>query len=412
MKAMLSVVLALILSLAPMNMDTNQPMAFEEEDLIFEIHRDSKGHEQYQLTKEQLLLPTEELIDEILTYPYLVELFCSNTPDVSAYDSLVRNYNGLAELQTREDAASVMILKLKEAIIEPNCLSDLYLMILLSEPIYQSRLTASERTILNQTIDSRDDTKTAILKSTQDDINNSANTYSSREIAFTVNGFSYVHSNRYAMTTGGSAVSLYSALSDYSESEKTAIANNTASLLGIEVLGCATSKYNCHSYAWYQKSTLNSYWVATISDFQADAHCTQIANARVGAIVVYLDQNYQPLHSAVISSINGSIIMCKSKWGADGLFEHAINNVPAAYSYNGSSIRYRIYDYDKNHSCTVTVDDESTHTRVCYICGWSATETHVINNITGRCVTCGYSGSTTIRIAVAEQKKFFMHEVD
>ncbi|MBE6983249.1 MAG: hypothetical protein E7435_03060 [Ruminococcaceae bacterium] len=62
----------------------------------------------YQLSNEQLNAPTDRLVDIILSYPYLVDLFCgSGTKDV-AYDLLKENFNGLAELEKRTDALPVL----------------------------------------------------------------------------------------------------------------------------------------------------------------------------------------------------------------------------------------------------------------------------------------------------------------
>ena len=66
----------------------------------------------YQLSNEQLNEPTDRLVDIVLCYPYLVDLFCSSGTKDDAYDLLKENFNGLAELEDRADALPVLRAKL------------------------------------------------------------------------------------------------------------------------------------------------------------------------------------------------------------------------------------------------------------------------------------------------------------
>lgn len=102
---------------------------------------------QYQLTQEQLNAPTDVLIDYILEYPYLVDLFCSNSPTVNAYAKLCEMFNGLSELENRDDAAAVMLARLSVMTIaeaEDDTLDSMYLQMLLAVPIYSMQLTEEE----------------------------------------------------------------------------------------------------------------------------------------------------------------------------------------------------------------------------------------------------------------------------
>ena len=103
----------------------------------------------WQLTTEELKAPTEELVKSILASPYLLELFCCSSSDHDTYASLTTCFNGLPELENREDASSVMLSLLERLTVypkEPGNLDQSYLHALLSEPIYFNRLTDSEKT--------------------------------------------------------------------------------------------------------------------------------------------------------------------------------------------------------------------------------------------------------------------------
>lgn len=103
----------------------------------------------WQLTSAELNAPTEELVRSILESPYILGLFASSSSDHDTYASMRTYFNGLPELESREDASSVMLSLLEEITtspIEPGSLDMSYLHYLLSEPIYFNRLTDSEKT--------------------------------------------------------------------------------------------------------------------------------------------------------------------------------------------------------------------------------------------------------------------------
>lgn len=104
----------------------------------------------WQLTSAELNSPTEELVRSILESPYLLDFFHSSSFENDPYTSMTTYFNGLPELESREDASSVMLSLLEELTAtpkEPGNLDQSYLHYLLSEPIYFSRLTEREKTI-------------------------------------------------------------------------------------------------------------------------------------------------------------------------------------------------------------------------------------------------------------------------
>lgn len=360
----------------------------------------------YQLSQAQLDAPTDELIDAIMDYPYLVDLFTSSDSSVSAYNSLRESFNGLAELEERADAASVLLTKFIDAettTVYDNLLNSVYLEALLSLPVYFENLSAIEIATYSQISETSALIPKAEATQSVTDTPNLSGTYSSSSVAFTVNGFSYTRSNTNGSTTCGNIVPLYTALSDYSSTEKQSIAEGTASKYGIDLLGYATSMYNCHSYAWYYSSTSNLSWVSDISPYTSDSHCTVLSAPSVGSIAVYLNSSNQCVHSAIVTSVDGNNVMCKSKWGSNGLFEHHISNVPSGYQYSSTYVKCVFFSYARYHTCSVTIDNLSTHTRVCSVCGWTSTEAHVENVRTGKCMTCGLAGPFTACLESAPQ---------
>lgn len=131
-------------------------------------------------------------------------------------------------------------------------------------------------------------------------------------------------------------------LSDFPSSYKTTLNNETEEVYGISPIADPTVKYNCHSYAWYQQSTSNPYWLNYPDKFITDGSYTKVSKLEVeiGGRMVYYDTIFDtygtPTHSAIITGIVDRVhsvreFTVKSKWGMLGLYEHSWINCPYYY---------------------------------------------------------------------------------
>ena len=347
----------------------------------------------WQLDREQLSMKTDDLIENVLNYPYIVDLFCSNGIMDDSFSELKKVYNGLSELETRNNATEVLLKKyeyyLKEAEESGNSASVIKTMTLwrlLCEPVFYKKLSDNDKKCFD-----------AITRTICDETQEG----SRRDLypdEFYLNGFHYLRSAVNDYTTSGILVPLYTAQSDFNVNWAELYAQNTANNYNITYLGRATSKYNCHSYAWYKNNTLNEATIVTVENYEMDPHSIEISGPVLGAIAVYYKYE-DPKHSALITSFSGSTPICRSKWGADGLFEHPLAVVPSGYLQNGT-VNCKYYIYQKSHQCSVSIDNYYTHTRTCTVCGWTCTEAHIANPRTGRCVPCGLQGPFEIPVRV------------
>lgn len=137
--------------------------------------------------------------------------------------------------------------------------------------------------------------------------------------------------------------------------------------------------YNCHSYAWYQTSTSNKYWINDVDLYVKDSHKIVHSkfSAKVGDIVVYHRKDGTRTHSAKIVSITPTgEIMCESKWGVSGIYHHEIGDVPRSYYEGYNDAQYIIYKVYTSHSYSLTAIDDKSHTRVCNFCSYTITSPH------------------------------------
>lgn len=194
-------------------------------------------------------------------------------------------------------------------------------------------------------------------------------------------------------TMNGTSVVAYTVDQEYDPGIIEAYDEATLENYNVTRISPASARYNCHSYAWYSTAEQNPYYVADISPYLADPHCTEIGSAAVGAIVVYYDANGKPLHSAVVVAINGNSVICRSKWGPCGVFQHELHTVPSQYKVNGQ-VNEKYYRYERVHANTYSPDGSgSKHIATCTTCGYQSTEMHKLDAITNKCTICGYDAS-------------------
>lgn len=93
-----------------------------------------------------------------------------------------------------------------------------------------------------------------------------------------------------------------------------------------------SGKYNCHSYAWYQQTTTNEYYLYDPSPYYEDGSYIEVSSPQVGDIICYFDENGDNDHSAVIVEVDNSksdlleSLTVVSKWGPQELYKHRADN--------------------------------------------------------------------------------------
>lgn len=115
---------------------------------------------------------------------------------------------------------------------------------------------------------------------------------------------------------------------DFSSTEKTAINNKYKSLYpNATYISTATKKYNCHSYAWYNQSTANAYWINDPNDntFWTDGSYKWICNADGGQSIPSQVPDGAKVSYGLAdhSAVKYSTTKYRSKWGQGPLMQHA-----------------------------------------------------------------------------------------
>ena len=174
-------------------------------------------------------------------------------------------------------------------------------------------------------------------------------------------------------------------------------------------LQSATTRYNCHSYAWYsQNHDTNIYWMEDPSRYLLDGSADEIEK-QVGCIVVYFSPQGQIVHSGIVtellapSSNNGvcgdvSTVMVTSKWGEYGTYSHRGDMCPyTAYAEGkepAGSVLASYVRYYHLHTPVYVPAGTLGHEHSCSTCGTIfSTGIHVVQQTVGgkyKCIYCGY----------------------
>lgn len=173
----------------------------------------------------------------------------------------------------------------------------------------------------------------------------------------------------YVTTPNGSAVKVYRYLDNLPESKILEVNLEYDDLFPYATrISTATGIYNCHSYAWYSRSTSNPYWMDDPSAYYTDGSYVEVNTPKSGDIICYFDDNGTPndfsddinIHSGIVLSYDSSIspngvcgtsnqVVVRSKWGACGLYEHNGDYCPYVSKYASSLIDAEYVKYYRRH---------------------------------------------------------------
>lgn len=152
------------------------------------------------------------------------------------------------------------------------------------------------------------------------------------------------------ITPNGSTVDYFSPSETHSTAYHANIDKQTEDTYGVTLYREGSCKYNCHSYAWHDRSSSNIYWIDYPTPYMIDGSYSCVYSGNVTTSMYDSGINYGDIiyyangsHSGVFIGISASFTslargVCRSKWGTAGVFEHALTDVPAMYLYSNITI--------------------------------------------------------------------------
>lgn len=307
-------------------------------------------------------MPTSALVETILFYPLGMDMFAYDDVAIG-YKVVAEHFNGLQELETRDDAAEELIAAYVDAVPakvlrgtseQVNDASGVYLLsALLGQDVYQQKMNKVD-------VDTLASLCSGISEPNEPDVL----VHDVGTTATPVSFYAYMPYGGTPKTVStpnkGSVAANYDSecgevwvysdgqqrvrytYSDIPSTYKTEMNEYVEDTYGLTPDRQPTVKYNCHSYAWYSTSSSNKYWIDYPGAYLTDGSYDEVGKMQVevGGRIVYYDtinETYgTPTHSAKITSIreltkskrNFTVI---SKWGMMGLYEHSWATCPYYY---------------------------------------------------------------------------------
>lgn len=277
--------------------------------------------------EELSLMSTDDLVHTVLEYPLFGDMYFYDNYQ-KGFEIVSSHFNGLSDLLGREDAGTVLINHYSVLLNQKSddnryILSDLEA--ILAQPEIQEKLSDEEKDTLANLIVTKQKTRNTEYYFKSDTYQRCMEGQDSENIMpianvtlKTPNG-----TNVYAMTRG----------EQITASDKAYMKNQVGQMYPSAVfLSEATTNYNCHSYAWYQQSTSNKYWINDPSPYWQDMSYKLLGsnNGNLlsnGIRVTYIGTTGSTDHS----SIGNGTTQVVSKWGDYPLYSHLITYCPYFY---------------------------------------------------------------------------------
>ena len=310
-------------------------------------------------------MSTEALIETILNHPIWTIYFVydmGSVYDIYRDDIIV----ALKELELRKDADKLLLSRYQADSVAPMSMNNSensggsksdFLEILLAQPVFYDGLDQSELATLDEEVAE----KAEIRKTDEKAYVNTSPFYSvlidEQQKTLSTTAFQIEPRVPYAYTPNGSAVAIYhrTGTVDNASTANSYFANmfpNATRLAG------PTYNYNCHSFAWYNSTTSNTYWMDDPSKYWTDGSYksyspsgTVTANTRVlfkqspGASKV--NWHSVLVRSAASTSNFYKNVVAESKWSQYGLYRHKLLDHPymrnTSYFNNWSNYTMTFY---------------------------------------------------------------------
>lgn len=277
-------------------------------------------------------MSTEELVEAVLDYPCFIDFMFYNTYQ-EGFEVLKQNFNGIRELFSRNDFGEYLLNKYKQKNVRTllninskdqqfeNSLKLTYLETLLAQPEVLKKLSNNQINELS----------TLVEKNYQMQLKNRADLnslsfsgyYESLANQQNINLYDY---NPVIKTPNGSTVKVFVVTDEDIPYYKRELIKRTIekNYPGSKVVGDATNRYNCHAFAWAEKTYI---WMNDPSIYWEDGSYRlekKDSPSKIGQKIYY--PGYGKEHSGKVVNLNGNQI--RSKWGMQSLVEHDLGNCP------------------------------------------------------------------------------------
>ena len=302
-------------------------------------------------------MSTEALVETVLNYPLLGLYPVYKAQEIySVYSDI---FNGVEEMENRDDAGKVLLDKYSaetesgvttfsnEISVDKSSFCEIFL----SQSVFTEDLDDEELLQLDELLNKKmEQTQTLPLYyRMKGDISTLSLDSDLQNIYYDPTVITY---NAVLYTPKYSKVTATQYGSDMPASTKTKYKNLFTKYFPNATLKQeACAYYNCHSYAWHSTSSTNKYWINDPSIYMSSTDGSY-RGITVGSTtrpaqytrVFYNKPGLAKDHSALVMGHAGGTginqIICYSKWGQGGVYQHRLQYCP--YYYNDTDMSFWI----------------------------------------------------------------------
>lgn len=321
-------------------------------------------------------ISTPDLVETVLNYPFINDFYCFNSEEL-AYKRIYEDFNGMRELLSRGDVTEAILEKYNSTKIltaeeVDNVSNRVFLksasveFLLICDKIHNNFTDEEAGKILEVANEKENERKEAGIYSSLsnvyltyvnpmaisdnveyapissvdedlDEISSKEWEEENNDEFETVAGENWTPVKNIKTPKGTIVNEVYKRSPDYSNVEKKNIDNKMKSEYPkASKIGSPTIRYNCHSYAWYNPSPSNKYWINNAPEYIDDGSYISVSdNLRRGYKAYYGSGEHSGIISGVFKRKGEQVIKIKSKWGRAGLYIHESD-----YGPYHSSIEY------------------------------------------------------------------------
>lgn len=290
-------------------------------------------------------MTTEALLKTVLDYPLINDFLAFNTIE-DAYKTMLNDFNGFQALFSRQDntliiineyAKAPVLTALEATVAQP----DEFFKTSTLEYLFACNVIANGKSQIDSNAytnfksyfkDKRQQRAEAGIYSSNVDVLLKYEYENANPLARQINP-NYTPVINVLKTPKGNYVSyVYVADADLTTAEKNSIHSQFDANYPLATrIGNATTKYNCHSYAWHSASTSNGYWIDYPDSYLNDGSYYQVSGTpRSGMKIHYYNDNHSAISTGSRIENGSQTHWAKSKWGKAALYEHYVTYSPYA----------------------------------------------------------------------------------
>ena len=293
-----------------------------------------------QIPKDKLAnMTTEALLETVMNYPLIHDYVAFNSYE-DACNVMSKDFNGFNELFSRGNVTSAILSKYSSvhvisanevdtadsaSFLEPSTIEYL----LVCDEIKNGEITGNEAELLSEIHAEKSfDRSAAGIYSIQSEVYSAYK--GTKAVTRAGEIWTAVSLGTVKTPKGSDVPEVYKRSPELTTAEKDSINGQMGNSYPLATrIAPPTIKYNCHSYAWYSRSTSNPYWLNKPLIYTIDGSYSRYSGTpRSGMKAWYNGGEHSGISIGARIEYGEQVHYVESKWGSCGVYQHPYSYCP------------------------------------------------------------------------------------